>query len=442
VTFQSSLQHRRASIPAPATESCAPRRRGRAGAVVAVVLGISWALGAACTLTSDEFEPPLVAGDPLAPAPDEPAPEPDASACEVGVECCSAVPCPAEDACVDGTCQTLDTGNGTPDAGTPSCVGDDCPGDMPPVPLAPSCDDGVQNGDETGPDCGGSCTGGCGVDDGCDSDGDCASGLICSTQVSRCAAVSCTDDSRNGAETDTDCGGGECPACADGDACNVGSDCQSRVCGSDGTCAAPSCNDDQRNGLETGTDCGGPCPQNCATGGGCERNNDCQSGVCGTLGCGGGDARCCQAPSCNDNVRNGTEVDTDCGNAACGPCSLGDTCTASAQCNTGLCQGGVCVNPPRCDDNVQNGTESDTDCGGTCARCPDLSDCNQDADCSNNNCDPAGTCISCGDNVRNGTETGVDCGGADPFCRRCNPGEACASNTDCLNQFCLAGVCT
>jgi hypothetical protein len=107
-----------------------------------------------------------------------------------------------------------------------------------------------------------------------------------------------------------------------------------------------------------------------------------------------------------------------------------------------LCQGGVCIAGPSCTDNAQNGTESDVDCGGSCGRCPDLSDCNQDADCVNNNCDASGTCISCGDTVKNGTETGIDCGGADPACRRCNPGEVCLSNSDCLSQFCVGGFCT
>jgi len=435
VKFPSTEQHR-VSVPEPAHEF-SPRRRRRRSAVVSAAFGVAWVLGAACTLTSEEFEPPLVAMGPLA-APPEPGPEPplDASACEAGAACCIAVPCPAGESCVDGACQVVSTG----DAGPPACVGADCPGEMQPVPLAPSCDDGVQNGDETGTDCGGICTLGCGVGDGCVSDDDCTDGFVCSPTASRCAEVSCTDGERNGTETATDCGG-TCPACANGEACNIGTDCQSRVCGNDDTCAAPSCNDAQQNGAETGPDCGGPCLQNCATGVGCERGNDCQSGVCGVQGCGAGAAPCCQAPSCNDNVENGNEVDVDCGNAACGQCSLGDSCAVSGQCDTGLCQGGVCVIAPRCDDNIQNGTESDVDCGGTCGVCPDLADCNQASDCVNNNCDPGGTCISCGDNVRNGTETGVDCGGADPFCRRCIAGEACASNADCVNQFCNGGLC-
>jgi hypothetical protein len=254
--------------------------------------------------------------------------------------------------------------------------------------------------------------------------------------------VSCTDSLTNGTETSTDCGG-SCPACPDGEACNTGGDCQSRVCGGDGTCAEPSCNDGQPNGAETGTDCGGPCPLNCGTGAACEANNDCQSGVCRAQGCAQGVERCCQAPACNDNVRNGTESDVDCGNAACGQCSPGDSCVIGLQCSTELCQGGVCAAAPSCTDNVRNGNESDVDCGGSCGRCRDLLDCNVDADCVNNNCDPGGTCISCGDTVRNGTETGVDCGGADPACRRCNPNEACLSNTDCVNnQLCVGGFCT
>lgn len=403
-----------------------------------MLLGAAWALAAACTLTSDDYAPPLVT---MAALDTPPAAEPDAGGCPDGAECCSELSCPAGESCVDGSCQEPPPPPVEPDAGTPpACSGADCPDNMP-VPLEPSCDDGLQNGDETGSDCGGSCTTACGVGAGCVSDADCAAGSFCSTQSSLCVEVSCSDSSLNGSETSTDCGG-SCPGCPDGEACNAGSDCQSRVCGDDGTCAEPSCNDDQPNGNETGSDCGGPCPQNCGTGEGCEANNDCQSGVCRAQGCPQGVERCCQAPSCNDDVRNGSESDVDCGNQACGQCALGDSCTINIQCNTGLCQNGVCTNPPSCTDDILNGTESDVDCGGSCAPCPDLSECNQAADCANNNCDASGTCISCGDNVRNGTETGVDCGGADTACRRCNAGEVCLSNTDCVNQFCLGGFCT
>lgn len=75
----------------------------------------------------------------------------------------------------------------------------------------PTCDDGIQNGDETGVDCGGSCA-------------------PCAT---------CNDGIQNGNETGVDCGG-SCAAC-------------------------PTCNDGIQNGDETGIDCGGSCAP-CNTG--------------------------------------------------------------------------------------------------------------------------------------------------------------------------------
>jgi hypothetical protein len=392
------------------------------------LLGAAWGLIAACTLTSDDYHPALVVDGLLEPGGAGGAG--DAGACEVGVACCDVAPCPLGQACVAGVC-LLPT---MADAG---CVGTDCPGSEP-VPLAPSCGDEQQNGDETGVDCGGSCPDRCALGDRCEVDADCAEGLSCRLEI--CVEPSCEDDVVNGDETAVDCGG-TCPGCPDGAACSVGADCQSRVCGDDDTCSAPVCNDEQQNGNETGVDCGGDCPQDCPTGAGCDRNTDCQSGVCRTQACGAGLTSCCQAPSCNDGVRNGGESDVDCGTQQCGDCALGERCQLGGQCQTNQCTDGVCTNNPTCDDNQQNGNETGVDCGGGCAPCPDLSACNQPADCVNNNCDARGICISCGDAVQDGTESGVDCGGTDPACRRCNGGERCTSNTDCVNQFCLGGFC-
>ncbi len=75
----------------------------------------------------------------------------------------------------------------------------------------PTCNDGIQNGDETGIDCGGSCA-------PCD------------------VAPTCDDGIQNGDETGIDCGGSCAP-------CDV----------------APTCNDGIQNGDETGIDCGGSC---------------------------------------------------------------------------------------------------------------------------------------------------------------------------------------
>jgi hypothetical protein len=106
----------------------------------------------------------------------------------------------------------------------------------------------------------------------------------------------CSDGKANGAETDADCGGGVCAACADGKLCSIASDCLSGIC--NGTCQAPSCNDSMKNGNETDVDCGGTCPTACADGKMCAVAADCQSGVCNGV---------CQAPLCGDSVTNGSE---------------------------------------------------------------------------------------------------------------------------------------
>ena len=87
-------------------------------------------------------------------------------------------------------------------------------------PIAePTCEDGIQNGDETGVDCGGSaCT--------------------------ACPEPTCEDGIQNGDETGIDCGG-SCTPCT----------------------TEPTCDDGVQNGDETGIDCGAPgcaeCPVDC-----------------------------------------------------------------------------------------------------------------------------------------------------------------------------------
>jgi hypothetical protein len=46
---------------------------------------------------------------------------------------------------------------------------------------------------------------------------------------------------------------------------------------------------------------------------------------------------------------------------------------------------------------------------------------------------------SCGDKIKNQSETGVDCGGE---CDPCDNDIPCASNDDCISEYCLAMVCT
>lgn len=469
------------------------------GPWVFVVCGITIA---ACTLTSDEFVPHSVelrqnlpdqdAGADPATAPDsQPVCTDPRGCCEVDQDCgpdaiCSSGVCEVS-SCVDvedvSACEVA------------LCPGPNCPlppPEEPPPEVPPTCDDGEQNGTEAGPDCGqtcplrceatvscaqdldcasfncdgGSCTaatcednitnqdetdtdcGGicptpCAAGEDCAADADCGADLFCPTTTLVCTNNSCQDGVQSGSEILADCGGGECPGCIPGTACGEDADCDSGVCGVDGECAAPTCNDDEQNQTETDVDCGGICNETCATGDACNNRTDCQSDVCTTVGCPAGTATCCQAPACNDGVRNGTEPVVDCGNQTCGLCAVGRPCTANAQCQTRICTNSTCQPLPPCANLVRNGTESDVDCGGTdpsCSRCADGRICNGDNDCASDNC-AGGRCVSCNDNAQNGGETDLNCGGNGTGCVRCPNGDGCTVDGDCASGNCNAGTC-
>jgi len=90
----------------------------------------------------------------------------------------------------------------------------------------------------------------------------------------RCAAgfADCDGDAANGCEVDTRTTLAHCGAC---DAA-----CATGVC-RDAVCQSPRCDDAVRNGAETDTDCGGAaeCPR-CALGRRCVAGGDCASGEC------------------------------------------------------------------------------------------------------------------------------------------------------------------
>jgi cysteine-rich repeat protein len=65
----------------------------------------------------------------------------------------------------------------------------------------------------------------------------CPAGVTCAPN--RCLAPTCTDGVLNGNETDLDCGGGICPKCSAGQTCIFASDCASGVC-TQSICAASS----------------------------------------------------------------------------------------------------------------------------------------------------------------------------------------------------------
>ncbi|MFO0617547.1 MAG: proprotein convertase P-domain-containing protein [Polyangiaceae bacterium] len=118
----------------------------------------------------------------------------------------------------------------------------------------------------------------------CLQDSDCTGGLVCdeASDNFKCVSPTCFDLTLDGSETDVDCGGASCSACANGKTCGVASDCTSAFCNA-GTCAA------------------------CTTDGNCLASEFCNTatGVCtpdkvGGATCSG--ASQCQSASCVDSV--------------------------------------------------------------------------------------------------------------------------------------------
>lgn len=50
-------------------------------------------------------------------------------------------------------------------------------------------------------------------------------------------------------------------------------------------------------------------------------------------------------PSCTDGIQNGTETGVDCGGSCTAKCPNGSGCTTGADCQSGVCTGGMCVAP-------------------------------------------------------------------------------------------------
>jgi len=251
----------------------------------------------------------------------------------------------------------------------------------------PTCNDGIQNGNETGIDCGGSDCQPCATCDDGIQNGD-ETGVDCGgTDCQPCST--CDDGIQNGNETGIDCGGSECSPCITCDdgiqnGTETGVDCG-------GECApCVTCDDGIQNGDETGVDCGGSECSPCIT---CD--DGIQNGTETGVDCGG---ECAPCITCNDGIQNGDETGVDCGGSDCAPCI---TCEDGIQngVETGIDCGGpdcpTCPVVPTCDDGIQNGSETGIDCGGP--------------DCA--------ACETCDDGIQNGSETGVDCGG--PDCADC-----------------------
>jgi len=217
----------------------------------------------------------------------------------------------------------------------------------------PSCDDGIQNGDELGVDCGG---------ENCDFP---------------CPPPSCVDGIQNGQETGIDCGAPGCPDCQP-PTCNdgiqnvhieyvevipqnpdgylivdeTGVDCDNNFATSCPDCPIPTCFDGILNQGEEGIDCGGPCPNACDPSPVC--GNGIQDGAETGIDCDDDPTTPCPpCATCDDGILNGPELEIDCVDYPI-PQYDGGTCT-------------LCIS---CHDELQNQNEVDVDCGGpNCDNC-------------------------------------------------------------------------
>lgn len=189
-------------------------------------------------------------------------------------------------------------------------------------------------------------------------------------------SVSCVDDL--GEDARNECGGCATLPGTVGEVCG---DCSTHVYECDGgevlrcttEVACPPCEDGTRNGDETDVDCGGSCPA-CPLGDDCSTPSDCASGACET-------GVCVEAATCDDGIENGDETATDCGGSECDPCEIGESCLVPSDCSTDNCDAGTCVAEPTCDDGRANGLETDVDCGGECDPCVGYNSCIVEADC-------------------------------------------------------------
>ncbi len=221
------------------------------------------------------------------------------------------------------------------------------------APPTPTCDDGIQNGDETGVDCGGSSCPACPPQTCTDvvitinldnypeetswtitnsggqvvaSGGTYGSQPDGSTvQITECLDDGCYDFTINDSYGDGICcayGTGSYTVSVDGQTVasggSFGSSETTNFCIGGGS--GPACDDGQQNGDETGIDCGGSSCPACPT---CD--DGVQNGSETDVDCGGPDCDAC--PTCDDGIQNGSETGVDCGGPDCAPCDTGGGCT-------------------------------------------------------------------------------------------------------------------
>ena len=312
-----------------------------------------------------------------------------------------------------------------------------------------TCYDGEMGQRETcvdggGPGCrdlGLRCASDCVIDD------DCLAGTRCENYD----CVSCSGGTKDGGETDVDCGGPTCTRCEDGLRCLTNLDCRSEQCHTaTGRCV--SFTNNVKDGTESGVDCGGQAPRRCQLEAECTTDTDCQSGNCvwnpqlQMLRCTEPDA----AAQCWSNSLDGLETCTDGGGPIClafgRACNLGEGCGETADCRTGHCYQNVCAS---CSNGEIDGDESDVDCGVICGACADGRICSTDDQCQRNSycyfatAGATGMCASAYNNRRDANEACIDGGGqaAVLYGRVCPVQANCNQDYDCVTGNCDNSHC-
>ena len=391
---------------------------------------------------------------------------PAQSMCAINGDCASGLEC------LSGRCQTalcangiqdgaetdIDCGGGTcmPCAAQRTCqMTSDCVSGLEcavsntcelPVDM---CLNGVRDGDESDVDCGGSCAVKCVAGQMCASALDCEAGLGCDgTNHCVMPPAHCTNSVLDGDESDVDCGG-SCVTCGFLAKCNDNSDCATGacdraqslrcenpdICGNGVVDAGESCDDGQIVS-------GDMCASNCLVEnwGICGVHSECDSGFCG------GDGLCHPA-TCNDGIKNGLELNIDCGGGECAYCG----CSSDIECGIEVCdrRGSLACEPANscgngrldageaCDDgNIQGGDM----CSSTCLL-EELGVCGVGTDCQSGYCGSDNLCrpAHCNDSMLSGDESASDCGGSCDT--RCGAGAVCNNDGDCIGYVCTGSVC-
>jgi hypothetical protein len=255
-------------------------------------------------------------------------------------------------------------------------------------------------------------------------------------------APTCTDGIQNGNETDVDCGGPTCQKCAEGKRCATGTDCATGVC-TGGVCVAPApaCSADVC-GAQHG------CPA-CALGKSCSGGADCASGHCSSGVC----VQCESAANCTAAAAGSCQQAV-CTSGTCGFAADDTNVPASTTCATGTCSGGIPVvtfvaygspagsttcassttmSTPVCD-GQGNVAQSQTNCSpyfcadNTCqSSCSDPSGCVAGDTCLNGQCVPRQCTTAAQCPVANGT--GVCNQGI------CEVGSCSAGYADCDGKY-------